>query len=259
MYAGYQAHRPKMDDGLSSQFAMVKEVIEVMDIPVYEKAGYEADDVIGTLAYQATRRHPEDVRVIIVTGDRDILQLVDENVFVYMPVIGLTNGKMYSSTEVQEKFGIHPSQMVDYKALAGDVSDNYPGVRGIGPKTASNLLKKFGTIENLYDAIYHQDEKARELKDKTIQALSEYAEDAGMAKKLARIIQDAPVTLDIEKAKLKQFDTPEVLDELEKLGFASLAKRVMGIETSERVKVKKEKQQAKSKESKEDSEQLSLV
>ncbi|MBI4137224.1 DNA polymerase I, partial [Candidatus Roizmanbacteria bacterium] len=236
MYVGYQAHRPKMEDGLSSQFALVKEAISAMQIPIYEQAGFEADDLIGTISHQAKDSFEE---VVIVTGDRDILQLVNNTVHVYMPISGLNNGKLYTPKEVEEKFGIQPSQIVDYKALAGDASDNYPGVRGIGPKTASELLQKYETVEGIYDAIRNKNNGAELLKEKTVKALSEYAEDAGMAKKLAKILHDAPVTIDIKKAKLHDFDTPEALEALQKLGFASLVKRVMGVEEkSEKLRIK---------------------
>lgn len=222
MYVGYQAHRPKMDSDLSSQFEKVKKVISVMDIPIYEKPGYEADDVIGSLSLQASI-HSD---VIIVTGDRDILQLVTDTIQVYMPVQGLSNGKLYSPSEVEKKFGVTPAQIVDYKALAGDASDNYPGVRGIGPKTASMLLQTFGTLENLYQAIYEKDKRVGTLKNGTLKALSEYAEDAGMAKKLARIVTDAPVTLDRTRAELHELATPHVLKALSDLGFSSIVRRL---------------------------------
>ncbi|KKR71577.1 MAG: polymerase protein [Candidatus Roizmanbacteria bacterium GW2011_GWB1_40_7] len=279
MYVGYQAHRPKMEDGLSSQFALVKEAVSAMNIPIYEQAGFEADDVIGTLAWQATHlpsfprkreshKIPDQVgddntqelmNVVIVTGDRDILQLVNDTVYVYMPVSGLNNGKLYTSKEVVEKFGITPPQIVDYKALAGDASDNYPGVRGIGPKTASELLKKYGTVEGIYNTIRSKDPKILRSKEKTIKALSEYAEDAAMAKKLAKILHDVPVTIDIEKAKLHDFDTPEALEVLQKFGFASLVKRVMGVEESKDPKIQRIKDPNKKRKENNDSEQLSLV
>lgn len=226
MYAGYQANRPKMDDGLSNQFALIKEILSAMKVPIYERAGFEADDIIGTLSHQATTVFDE---VIIVTGDRDILQLVNDTVRVYMPISGLNNGKIYTPAEVIEKYGITPAQIVDYKALAGDASDNYPGVRGIGPKTARHLLQKYDTVEGIYDAIRNKNNGAELLKEKTVKALSEYAEDAVMAKKLAKILHDAPVTIDIQDAELSDFDTPEALEALQKFGFASLAKRVMGV------------------------------
>ena len=235
MYVGYQAHRPKMDDGLSSQFGLVKEILSAMKIPVYEQAGFEADDVMGTLAHQASNQQPtinnqHTCSTIIVTGDRDILQLVNQHVFVYMPVQGLNNGKLYDEKAVEEKFGIRPSQIIDYKALVGDASDNYPGVRGIGPKTASELLQQFGTGEALYEGIKNKDSKAQRLKEKTIKALSEYAEDAGMAKQLATIRRDVPVTIDLDKAELHDLGTPEAIEVLERLGMKTTAGRLMAKE-----------------------------
>ncbi|MBI4130708.1 DNA polymerase I, partial [Candidatus Roizmanbacteria bacterium] len=241
MYVGYQAHRPKMDDELVSQIGRLQDVVRAMKIPIYEVAGFEADDIIGSLAFQATylnikyqKSNSKNTNkisnifkeIIIVTGDRDILQLVNDTVYVYMPIQGLTNAKLYGEKEVEEKFGVKPPQVVDYKALAGDASDNYPGVRGIGPKTATELLQTFGTVEKLYKAIKSKDQKIKGSKEKIIQALSEYAEDAVMAKKLATIVTDAPVTIDVASAKMHELNTVEAQEALEALGFRSLVKRL---------------------------------
>lgn len=265
MYVGYQAHRPKMDDSLAVQLNRTKEVVAAMNIPIYEMAGYEADDVIGTLAFQASHGVETGLRpvstefneIIIVTGDRDILQLVNDTVRVYMPIQGLTNAKMYTSSEVEEKFGVTPRQIIDYKSLAGDASDNYPGVRGIGPKTAADLLRKFGTIENIYKAIADKTLAANGLSEKVLKALTEYAEDCVMAKKLATIVTDAPVTLELEKTEVHDLATDEALAELEKLGFASIMRRLLS--GNQKDKPFDSAQGKEAKKSQPISEQLSLV
>jgi DNA polymerase I len=256
MYVGYQANRPKMDEALSSQIERLKMVIHAMNIPIYELAGYEADDLMGTIAVQASSVKPSDLEgkgqdvgndneVIIITGDRDILQLVNGTVHVYMPIQGLTTAKMYTPVEVREKFGIEPIQIIDYKALAGDSSDNYPGVRGIGPKTASDLLKKFGTIEKLYEAISDRSVLANGISEKSLKALSEHAEDCVMAKKLATIVTDAPVTFDLEGAVLDDLNTLEVQEVLDGLGFRSLIRRLSAKETKLPLKTEYKKEEKK--------------
>jgi DNA polymerase-1 len=241
MYAGYQAKRPKMDEGLVGQWGLVQQVVTAMKIPIYELAGYEADDIIGSLAFQAMTdklknsfdsaqdKKNEKLKieqVTIVTGDRDILQLVNHKTNVYMPIQGLTNAKLYGEKEVVEKFGVTPAQIIDLKALMGDASDNYPGVRGIGPKTARELLQVFGTVETLYKAIQDKDERLRKFSDKILQALSVGAEDAVLAKKLATIDVKTPVTLDLSKAVLDTIATDEVKELFMELGFWSLLKRL---------------------------------
>ena len=260
MYVGYQAHRPKMDDSLATQLNRTKEVVAAMNIPIYEIAGYEADDVIGTLAKQADNRQStinnQQFLTIIITGDRDILQLVDNHTKVYMPIQGLTNAKLYDEEAVVEKFGVKSSQIVDYKALAGDASDNYPGVRGIGPKTASELLQKFGTIENVYQAIKDKTLAANGLSEKVLKALTEYAEDCVMAKKLATIITDAPVTLELARAEVRDLATDEALAELEQLGFSSIMKRLLSSgQTNNETKQKSEE----TKKEEQSGEQLSFI
>lgn len=245
LYAGYQAHRPKMDEGLSSQIARVHEVVKTMGIPVFEVDGYEADDVIGTLVSKTSGlkiknqsappaggwrtkvkktsqklKVEEETETIIVTGDRDILQLVDETIKVCMPVKGLVMTKIYDEKEVEERFGIHPAQMVDYKALVGDQSDGYPGVSGIGPKTAAMLILKYGTIENLYKHIGEiESEKIRN-------ALIKDSEMAILSKKLATIVRDVPVSFRMEECKLPNLDNPKISKLFAELEFKSLIPRL---------------------------------
>ncbi len=215
-YVGYQAHRPRMDSGLSSQFEIAYKILEAMNIPIYRLEGYEADDVIGTICFQAAHHTDE---IVVVTGDRDILQLVDDKVKVYMPIKGLSNAKLFGDDEVIERMKVKPSQIVDYKALAGDSSDNYPGVPGIGPKGAISVLEKYENLENIYK---HLDEIPQNLSKK----LALGAESAGMSKKLATIVKDVPVTFHLGESSKWDLSSNKVLEAFAEIGFKTLAKRV---------------------------------
>jgi len=152
LYVGYQATRPKMDEGLSNQFKIIHGVLEKINICVFELDGYEADDLIGTLSKQAADENKGN-EVIILTGDRDLLQLVNKQVLILAPIVGVTKMILFDTEKVVDKYGLEPHQFIDYKALVGDNSDNYPGVAGIGPKGAANLLNKYHTFEGIYEHI----------------------------------------------------------------------------------------------------------
>lgn len=211
LFKEYQAQRPKMDDELAGQIQKVHDVIRSFAIPIYEVDGFEADDVIGTIDKHA-KQHAID-QVIIVTGDRDLLQLVDHNTFLYMPTKGLSEAKLYDEAAVKEKMGVTPKQIPDYKALAGDQSDNYPGVAGIGPKTAATLLAKHKILKEI-------------LKTKSFSAAER--DSALLGLKLATIRTDAPVEVDIKMAQVTTLDTPGARKALEELHFPSLLKRLTG-------------------------------
>ncbi|MBI4058560.1 hypothetical protein HY408_02210 [Candidatus Gottesmanbacteria bacterium] len=238
LFKEYQAHRPEMEEGLSSQFGKVHEVVEAMHIPIYEMDGFEADDVIGTLAEQVQKKKLKSDggkmdEVVVVTGDRDLLQLVNHRVNLFMPVKGMTEAKLFGEKEAEERMGVPPKQIPDLKALCGDPSDNYPGVAGIGPKTAAALLKQFGTVENLYN---HLDEISNAtLKDKLIKG----KEAAFLSHQLATVVRDVPVAFDPHKALLTDFVTPEVIEVFNQLGFKTLLKRITGMTKREQKDVKK--------------------
>lgn len=247
LYAGYQAKRPSMDGDLVPQIGVVHEILNTANIQIFEVDGYEADDLIGTLAsqIQSSKTNVPSFEVIIVSGDRDMLQLVNHHVKVLAPITGITNMLLFDNAKVEEKYGIKPMQIIDYKALVGDASDNYPGVSGIGPKTAKDLLQKYETFEKLYQHI-------SELPQKIMERLSVDAEQAALAKKLATIVTDAPITLDIKCCKVSNFDMQNLKKSFEKLGFKSLLKRF----GEEKVEVKKEDKKV---EKKEKNEQLGLL
>jgi DNA polymerase-1 len=216
MYAGYHANRPQMKDDLASQVPILHSAITAIGIPHFGIEGYEADDLLGTFSVLATK---DNLETIIVTGDRDLLQLVNEHVRILMPLVGITKTIVYDENKVAEKFGVKPSQIIDYKALVGDTSDNYPGVTGVGPKTASELLKKYETFENLYK---HINDLPPQLGGK----LATDAEQASLAKRLATIHKDAPVHLVLKDCDVKKFNQEKFIQEFEKLGFTSLIKRL---------------------------------
>lgn len=221
VFKDYQQQRPAMDKDLSSQFEKAKNVANAMNIPVYEQAGYEADDLIGTISRRAIEGKEEDLidSVVIVTGDRDILQLVNHKVKVFLPVRGLSEGKLFGPGEVKEKMGVNPNQIVDYKALVGDASDNYKGVPGIGPKTAINLLEKYGNFNTIY-------RKLDEIPESTKEKLIAGKELGEMSYNLATIVKDMEIDVDLGKAAKWQIDSKQVLDLFADFGFRTLTKRV---------------------------------
>lgn len=223
LFVGYQQHRPQMADDLVPQIATVHQILEKMKVSVFELDGYEADDLIGTIAEQTQntklKTQNEEVEVIIVSGDRDLLQLVNDHVKVLAPITGLTKTILFDATTVEEKFGVKPPQIVDYKALVGDVSDGYPGVSGIGPKTAGELLRAYNTFENLYQHV-------GDLPEKIAKKLATDAEQASLAKRLATIVTDAPAHIDFSACDVKNLDMEGLRQAFEELGFKSLMKRL---------------------------------
>ena len=217
MYDAYKGHRERMPDELRSQVERIKQVVETLNIPIFTAEGFEADDVLATLARQA---EAQSVDAMIVTGDRDILQMVDEHISV------LTSGRKFSDTiiydpaGVQAKYSLRPDQLVDLKALLGDKSDNIPGVKGIGEKGATDLLKKYGSL----DAVYaHLDEVTPErLKN----ALTDGKADAELSEKLGRIVTDVPVQLDLAACRTHDYDRAKAVALFQELAFRSLAEKL---------------------------------
>ncbi|MBU1326512.1 hypothetical protein KKB64_01280 [Patescibacteria group bacterium] len=229
MFKEYQAKRPKMDENLIPQVDIVHELLRAFGIATYELDGFEADDVIGTIASKSKVKSKKSKvnidQVIIVTGDRDILQLVcDDKVLVFMPTKGLSEGKLYGEKEVEERMGVVPQLIPDLKALTGDQSDNYPGIPGVGPKTAIELLRTFGSVENLY----HRGARGDwgDMGEALMRKIQAGKESAVMSKKLAIIRTDVPIDILIEQARLMPLNTPAAAEILERLGFRSVLKRL---------------------------------
>lgn len=216
MFDDYQSHRPEADKELISQFGTVREVVSSFGIPIFDKAGYEADDLIGTIAKKAEK---DLDGVVIVTGDKDILQLVTDKTKVYLPIKGLSIAKLMDKDEVMVKLGVWPEQIVDYKALVGDPSDNYPGVRGIGPKTAESLLDEYENFDKIYENI---DDIPITTKNKLVEG----KEMGEMSYKLAKIDTDVPIKYDVEEAKDWGIERKEILETFSDIGFRSLSDRV---------------------------------
>lgn len=219
MYVGYQAQRPKMESDLSDQFRKIIEILQKARISTYAVDGYEADDIIGTVSEDANRR---GILTYIVTGDRDMLQLVDEDTRVFMPIKGISEVSIMDADKVREKYGITPEQFIDLKALQGDASDNYPGVAGIGPKTAANLINEFGSVENIYKNIDNIALKNKKLADKLVDG----HEACMMAQKLATIIKDVPFAYDFDATKIEKIELDEFRNALVREEFHTLPKRL---------------------------------
>ena len=217
-YKEYKATRVKAPDELYAQIERVKEVVRAMGIPIYEKQGYEADDLIGTIAREVEDKH-YGIETVIVTGDLDTLQLVNKKTKVYTMRRGLTDAVLYGEDEIMERYSLHPLQLIDFKGLRGDASDNIPGVKGIGEKTAIELLKKYETLEKIY-------EKIGEIKGATKEKLERDKIIAYQSKKLATIDRNVPIEFDIEKAKTHEFDREQLVRLFQELNFYSLIKRI---------------------------------
>ena len=216
LFPAYKATRAKMPDDLVPQMERIRQLVDAFNIPRVEREGYEADDVLGSLARWAV--HEAGLGVKIVTGDRDLLQLVSERVIVSLPGRQLADAQDYTPERVRQKYGVRPEQFVDFKALVGDKSDNIPGVRGIGEKTAAKLLQQYGDLDNLYA---HLDELSPSLRKK----LEADRENAYLSRKLARIVTDLPVQVDLEQARPDRFAPDQVETLFRELEFRSLMKR----------------------------------
>lgn len=221
-YEDYKANRKETPDKLKPQFGLMKKVLEAFRIPVVEMEGYEADDIVGTLARQA---EDEGYYVTIITGDRDALQLVTEQTKIRYTKRGITNIVDYDLEKVEEEYELEPRKLIDKKGLMGDKSDNIPGVDGIGKKTSTKLLHQFGSLEEVLDNIDQVSGKKRK------QTLKEQADRARMSKKLATIKLDVPVECNLDEFKLEEPDQEKLIDILSRLEFNSLLKEFGGHET----------------------------
>ncbi len=219
IFKEYKAHRPPTDNLLVPQLGEAHNTFEKFGVRVVEKAGLEADDIVGTLA-EKFKAEP-DVKVVIFSGDKDNLQLVDgDKVVVELLKTGVSKTVVYNEPMFLQDYGFSPRQLVDYKALVGDASDNIPGVNGIGPKGATDLIKEFVTIERIYEDIELVSKKT--LKEKLVAN----KESAVMSKKLAAIKRDAPLEVCLQDFEFKGFDKEILKKYFAELGFKSLVERV---------------------------------
>lgn len=226
LYKEYKATRVKTPNDLLAQVPMVKDLVRSFNIPIYEKAGFEADDLIGTITKQT-----KGMENIILTGDMDSMQLVDKNTKVYTMRKGITDTVLYDEVGVQQRYGLRPDQVIDYKALRGDPSDNIPGVKGIGEKTALDLLHTFETLENLYQALADETKKAQALKAGVREKLMTHKTEAFLSQQLATIKRDAPINFDLDAAAVKNYDRNQVVSMFQELNFKSLLNKLPDVST----------------------------
>lgn len=230
-FEDYKAHRPEMPDQLKPQIPIIKELVAALNIPQFEKKGYEADDLIGTISYRLDYE-PESINAdpnlltMIVTGDKDSFQLVDDNTHVWIPGRGRRQNKEYDPKAVKDKMNVRPDQIVDFKALMGDSSDNIPGIKGIGKKTAAKLLNKYDSFEEIYQQVDRiqagEAEPGDVIKGSVLQKLKQGRESALLSKKLATIDCDVPLEINLEQCQVESYDKTEAVELFRQLGFKSL-------------------------------------
>lgn len=211
-FEAYKEHRPEMDKDLEAQIENAHHLLETLGVPLYIAESYEGEDLIASLIEQVGKKVDE---VVIVSGDRDLFQLVGGKVRIFVPEKGLVKGKLYGAKEVAEKMGIKPEQVVDFKALRGDPSDNIPGVRGIGEKTAKKLLQKYGSLKEIYRHLEELPERVRKL-------LEEGENQAQLSQRIAKIVADAPIKLELKEWDEGVIKEKQAQNLFRELGFKSL-------------------------------------
>jgi len=216
LFPEYKGTREKMPDDLVTQMLRVKQLVDVFNIPRIEIEGFEADDVLGSMAVKAV---DAGLGVKIITGDKDLLQLVNERVMVSLPGRSLSDSRDFFQADVIEFIGVRPDQIVDFKALVGDKSDNIPGVRGVGEKTAVKLLAEYDTLESIYSNL---DEISTSVRNK----LEKSREEAFLSQELARIVTNLEIVFDLEQAQTNYFNPQEVETLFRELEFRSLSNRL---------------------------------
>jgi DNA polymerase-1 len=262
-YVEYKAHRKPMPDDLIPQIQYCKKILESMNIPIVSAEGYEGEDIAATIVHKVKSQKSiksEGIESIIVTGDSDTFQLVDDRTMVYSMARGAQHAVMYDEKRVIERYGLPPADFVDYKALKGDTSDNIPGVPGIGEKTAANIIVKYNSLDNLYGEIGEELEeegiisnfqfpipnrtenltaiiennleklkkiaKKMEISPKVLNLLITYTEQAFLSQKLSQIVTDAPIEFELKTSRIHDFDLGKVEKLFLDLGFKSLLARM---------------------------------
>ena len=217
MFKDYKAQRPKAPEELKSQIKRVHQLVAAFHIPIFEMDGFEADDILGTLSKQASE---QAIETIIVTGDNDILQLVMPGVKTLAPKRSFSDTVLYDEEAVEQKYGIKPERITDFKALVGDASDNIPGIPGIGGKTAARLIQKYGSLEEIYKHIEDV------TPDKLQKILSQHQPQAFQSKKLVTIVRDVPINLSLEACQITNYDRDKVVEFFRELEFLKLVPRL---------------------------------
>ncbi len=239
-YKLYKATREKAPEELYQQIPKIKEILESFNVQIFEKQGFEADDLIGTISKSAPARIARqsvaggpkkqilpEIETIILTGDLDALQLVDKNTKVYTLRKGVKDTVLYDKEKVKERYdGLFPEQLTDFKALRGDPSDNIPGVLGVGEKTAIALIKEFGSLEKLYEELDKNSEKAKEIKQSLRKKLLDCKEQAFVSKMLAEIRLDVPIEFNLEKCRWGDYNKDKVIQIFKNYEFKTLINRL---------------------------------
>lgn len=228
IYKQYKAKRPPAPEELYLQIPKVKEILKGFSVQTFEKEGFEADDIIGTISHLASKKQVmPKIEIIILSGDSDALQLVNPQIKTYVLRRGVKDVILYDENLVKEKFqGLNPEQLLDFKALRGDPSDNIPGVTGIGEKTAIGLLLKFKSLENLYKELEEKSDRAKTLNLKLREKLLQYKEQAFLSKGLAQIKKDVPIDFNLEKCGFGEYNRDKAAQILEDFEFYSLIKKL---------------------------------
>ncbi len=227
-FKAYKAKRPPTPKDLSLQIPRIKQVLEAFEVAIFEKKGFEADDIIGTIA------NLSGVEKIILSGDSDILQLINSETKVYFLRRGVKDIALCDESQVREKFqGLMPKQIIDFKALKGDVSDNIPGVAGIGEKTSLNLILEFGNLDKLYQELKKDSQKSKKIKPKIKKLLLRDKKQAFFSKDLVTIKQDIVLDFILEKCCWGNYDKEKVFSFFKQFEFYSLIKKIDEIEKKE--------------------------
>jgi DNA polymerase-1 len=233
-FVDYKANRVSMPDDLRPQIEIIKQVVKTLNIPQFELEGYEADDLIGTLSCRIAdlreKTSEDKLMTVIVTGDRDSFQLVNDTTHAWLPGRGKgQDDREYGRDEVKQRMGVYPEQIVDLKALMGDASDNIPGVKGVGEKTAVRLMTTFGSLEKVYAAVDRwqageRGELAEVLKDSLVTKLVDDKANALLSQQLATINCAVPIELDLDSCRVSGYDKHAAAELFEELDFRSLVK-----------------------------------
>ncbi len=240
-YKDYKATRVKAPDELYQQFPLVKKVVDSLSILSLEKAGFEADDLIGTICKQAEKK--EGLETIIITGDLDTLQLVSDKTKVYTMSRGLSDSVIYDKDKIKERYKLAPDQLIDFKALRGDPSDNIPGVSGIGEKGATDLLLKYKSLDKVIKAAQNDN---KDIKPRIANLIKEQTKETKLSYELATIDKDVDIDFDWSKAQFPQFKTEEVFSLFSELSFKSLIEKAKGLK-SDKGEENKEKEKRNDK------------
>jgi len=238
-YVAYRAQRKPSDHDLVTQLPLLPTTLKIANIQNFSLGGYEADDLIGTIAVRSLRKISPKTKkhliskITIITGDKDLMQLVNDKISLFVPIRGLSETKIFGSPEVKERLGVNPDQVIDLKALMGDQSDNYPGVTGVGPKAATDLLSQYHHLDNIYS---HLDEIKNSVREKLIKD----KDNAYLSQKLATLITNIPLNFSLRSSKLNSQTVSGLETLFKEYSFKSLLSRLLKTNPQKPKLIKKE-------------------